>query len=46
MFSTQAMEVKKLNFFFTSHYNFEDTETYFDTDMFKTESFPGTKFYS
>ena len=27
-----------------SYYNFEDTATYFDTDMFKKESLPDTKF--
>ena len=37
---------KKLNFFSFSYYNFEGTATHFDTDIFKKESFPGTKFYS
>ena len=40
---TQTMEVKKLIIFFSfSYYNFEDTVTYFDKDMFKKESFPCT----
>ena len=43
MFSTQAMDVKKLKI---SCYNFKSTATYLDTDMFIKESYPGTKFYS
>ena len=46
MFSTQAMEVKKLKILSFSCYNFKSTATYLDTDMFMKESFPGTKFYS
>ena len=39
--------LRNLNCFLSfSCYNFEDTETYLDTDMFKKESLPGTKFYS
>ena len=47
MFSTQAMEVKKLKIIsFLFLLQFKSTATYLDTDMFKKESFPGTKFYS
>ena len=35
--------VMKLSFFSFSYYNFEDTPTYFDTDIFKKEFFPGKK---
>ena len=39
MFSTQAMEVKKLKFFLSfSCYNFEYTAAYQDTDMFKEKN--------
>ena len=39
MFSTQVMEVKKLEIFLSfSCYNFKDTAAYQDTDMFKEKN--------
>ena len=43
----ESWRLETYNFFLSFPcYNFEDTVTYFDKDMFKKESFRGTNYYS